>query len=133
MVIEKLPEFAPALVHPFLAAVTVIVPAMFAPVVFKGAVHADKLPVPLATKPIPVLLLDQTKVSPPPVLAPKVMAGMASPEQTLTLGITLTTGSALIVMVNALALAPALIHPFFVAVTAMVATKSDPVVLKGAV
>src|SRR5258706_90176 len=133
MVIEKLPEFAPALVHPFLAAVTVIVPAMFAPVVFKGAVHADKLPVPLATKPIPVLLLDQTKVSLPPVLAPKVMAGMASPEQTLTLGITLTTGSALIVIVNALALSPALVQPFFEAVTVIVPTMSVPEKLTGAV
>src|SRR5258706_14382812 len=115
MVIEKLPEFAPALVHPFLAAVTVIVPAMFAPVVFKGAVQADKLPVPLATKPIPGLLLDQTKVSAPPVLALKLIAAMASPEHTLTVGITFTTGSALIVILNVLALAPALNHPFVVA------------------
>src|SRR5258705_10559673 len=104
-------EFAPALVHPLLAAVTVMVPTIFAPVVFKGAVQADKLPVPLATKPIPVLLLDQTKVSAPPVLALKLIAAMASPEHTLTLGITFTTGSALIVIVNVLAFTPALPNP----------------------
>src|SRR5260221_3414245 len=90
-------------------------------------------PVPLAARPIPVLVLVQLNVSAPPVLALKLMAGTVAPEHATTMGITATTGSALMVIVNVLAFAPALVQPLYVAVTIMLPATSAPEILIGAV
>ena len=56
-------------VQPFKVGVTVIVPVMFEPVLFAGAVQFAMLPVPLAPSPIFVFVFDQLKVEPVGVLA----------------------------------------------------------------
>src|SRR5258706_4650109 len=90
-------------------------------------------PAPLAANPMPVLVFVQLNVSPPPVFALKLMAGTVAPEHATTIGITATTGSALMVIVNVLAFAPALVQPFCVAVTVMLPTISAPEISIGAV
>jgi hypothetical protein len=126
-------EFGPTLTHPFLVAVTVIVPTISTPLKLEGATKAGMLPLPDAARPIDVLVLDQLKVSAPPVFAEKLIAEIASPEQTEMLGTTAKTGWGLTVIENDFELAPVLKQPFFVAETVIVATISTPVKLVGAV
>ena len=99
MVIVNVFRFAPALVQPFLVAVTVIVPTMSNPVKLVGAVYPEMLDDPEVPSPIVILLFDQLKTSPPEVFALNVTPGTGSPEQTEMLLTALTTGSGLTVTV----------------------------------
>src|SRR5258706_2166069 len=91
------------------------------------------LPVPLAGNPIPVLVFVHVNASPPPVFAANVMEVTGAPEQTLTFGTVLITGSGLIVIVYVALFAGPLVHPFREAVTIIVPTMAEPVALTGAV
>src|SRR5580704_8354339 len=79
-------------VQPFFTAVTLTVPTIGTPVVLVAAVKADMFPEPLAARLINGLLLVQLNVSPPPVLAVKLIAPIPAPEHTVTLLTALTTG-----------------------------------------
>lgn len=116
-------------VQPFRVAVTLIVPTISEPVKFAGAVKEAMLPVPDAARPIEVLLLVQLNVSPPPVLAEKLMAAILCAGQDTTLATAATTGSGRTVMVNVMG---TLVQPFFVAVTLIVPTTLAPVKLPAA-
>ena len=50
--------------HPFRVEFTVIVPVMFEPVLFDGAIHPGIFPVPLAPSPIEVFEFVQLKIEP---------------------------------------------------------------------
>ena len=90
-------------------------------------------PVPTKGCPMAALVLVQLKISPPPVLALKLIAEIASPEHTTIFETELTTGSGLIVIVNVLTFVPPLVQPFFVADTVIIPTILEPVRLMGAV
>ena len=126
-------EFEPLLVQLFFVAVTVTVLTISTPVKLLGAVYAAMLPDPEAASPTAVFVFVQLNVSDPPVLAEKLIAVIASPEQTETFGTTATTGCGLTVMVNVFMFAPTLRQLFLVAVIVNVATISTPVKLFGAV
>jgi hypothetical protein len=83
-----------------LVPVTVIVPLIGVDPVLLDAVNAPMLPDPLAARLINGLLLVQLKVSPPPVLAAKLIAPIAPPEHTTTLPTGVITGEGSIVIVK---------------------------------
>lgn len=87
-------------VHPLAAGVTVMVAEIVEPVVLV-AVKAGIFPVPLALKPIAVLLLVQVKVV--PVTGPeRVVTGTAVPLQWFCAARALTVGMGLIVALTGL-------------------------------
>ena len=133
MVIVNDLVFAPVLTQLFLVAETVSVAKISTPVKLLGAVYELILPVPFADSPIDGLEFVQLNVSPPAVLAEKLIAGTASPEHTDTLVIAATTGCGFMVTVNVFEFEPELVQPFLVAVTVIVPTMSTPVKLFGAV
>ena len=73
-----------------------MVPEINEPVAFVE-VNDGTLPVPLATRPIAVLLLVQAKVAPVGVLA-KLVIGTTAPAQIVSLGTAVTVGRGLTVM-----------------------------------
>ena len=106
---------APAVEHPFKVGVTVTVEICC--VATFDAVNAPILPVPLAVKPVLVLLFAHAKVAPEGVLL-KMEATTFAPAQTVWLiGTTVTTGFGLIVNVN---VCEAPTQPFKVGVTVIV-------------
>ena len=113
-------------------AVTLTVPTTGVPLMLIGAVYEAMLPVPLAARPIPTVLV-QLNVSPPPVFAPNVIAEIVPPEQTTMLLTVFTTGVGWIVIVKVFLLEPVLTHVLPVPVTVIVPTMSAPVALLGAV
>lgn len=118
--------------HRVFVAVTVIVATIAAPEIFTGAVYPAMFPELLAGRPIAILSLVHAKVSPPPVLAEKVMPAIGAPEHTATFATAFVIGVGLIVMVNDLAFPPVLVHEFAVPVTVIVPVMFAPVVLAGA-
>src|SRR5882757_4834270 len=79
-------------VHVAFVPVTLMVATIGTPVMLVAAVKPAMLPVPLATRLISVLLLVQLNVSPPRVLAVKLIAPIGAPEQTVMLLTAVTTG-----------------------------------------
>jgi len=117
----------------FFVPVTDIVATLGELVVFDAAANVEMLPVPEATRPIDVLSFVQLNVTPPElILEPNAGTTIVPPEHTVIFEIALTTGVGLIVIVNVFRLAPALVHPFFEAVTVIVPTISAPVLFAGA-
>ncbi len=83
-------------VQPFKVPVTKTVPETEAAVLLLAAVNEAMLPLPLAAKPMLVLVLVQVKVPPAGVLV-KVAAATVAPTHTETLAGTVTTGNGLTV------------------------------------
>ena len=77
--------------QPLRVGVTVIVPTMFTPVLFKGAFHVVIFPVPPATRPILILEFAHAKVAPVGLL-PKGPIVIGAPGQTAILEIAVTVG-----------------------------------------
>ena len=78
-------------VQPLRVGVTVIVPTIFTPEAFAGAVHEEIFPLPLATSPIAVLEFIHAKVEPIGLLA-KLPILIVEPGQTVILLIVFTVG-----------------------------------------
>ena len=119
-------------VHVPFVPVTVIVPIIAEEPVLIAAVKAPMFPEPPAAKLINGLLLIQVKVSPPPVLAVKLIAPTVPPEQTTMFGTAVTTGEGSIVIVNVFEFAPLLVQPDEFAVTVMVPVIAAGPALTGA-
>lgn len=126
MVILNVLMLPPELVQPSLAAVTVMVPTISAPVLFTAAVPLIS-PTSEAIKPIEVFEFDQLITAPPTLLVNGI--AIASPGQKVLFVTAVTTGCGLTVIVK-ISAGPA--QPLVVEITLTVPTRSDPVLLAGA-
>ena len=85
--------------HPLLTGVTFIIPVIFKPVLFVGAIQFDILPIPLETRPIKVFVFVHIKVE-LRGFAIKLPILTVPPEQILILVTVLITGDDFILILK---------------------------------